>query len=117
MKNPKLPYWISTGLLTALMLMSVGMYFFKTADIQQVFETLGYPAYIVLPLGIAKLAGLAAIWFVDNRSLKEWAYAGFFFDFVLAFFAHIMIGDGEFAGALVATVLLGASYYFWKKNG
>jgi len=47
--------------------------------------------------------------------LKEWAYAGFFFDFVLAFFAHFMVNDGEFAPALVALVLLFTSYGSWKK--
>lgn len=113
-KKIKIAYFISTGLLSLLMLMSAGMYLFKTADMQQVFEALGYPSYVVVPLALAKMLGLIAIWFINNRSLKEWAYAGFFFDFVLAFFAHLMVGDGEFPPAIVAILLLFTSYFSWK---
>ncbi len=115
MKNFKLVYWISTGLLTALTLMSAGMYIFNHEAIKTVFANLGYPTYIIYPLAVAKLLGLIAIWTNQSRSLKEWAYAGFFFDFILAFLAHYMIGDGEFAPALVAIVLLFTSYFSWKK--
>lgn len=115
MKNFKLINWISTGLLTAMMLMSAGMYIFNNAEISELFVGLGYPAYIVYPLAIAKILGLAAIWFNKFTALKEWAYAGFFFDFILAASAHIAIGDGEAAGALIAIVLLFISYFSWKK--
>ena len=37
------------------------------------------------------------------------------FAFVLAFFAHYMVGDGEQMGALVATILLLTSYFTNKK--
>ena len=50
-----------------------------------------------------------------NKHLKEWAYAGFFFDFILAFFAHVMSGDGEQTAALIAMVLLITSYVYSKK--
>ena len=60
---------------------------------------------------------MIAIWFISSKALKEWAYAGFFFAFILAFFAHYMIGDGEQTGALVALVLLLISYVFSKKIG
>ncbi len=116
MKNKKLLYWVSTGLLTAMMLMSVGMYFFKHQDISMAFTSFGYPTYLIYPLGIAKLLGLAAIWYNKSSVLKEWAYAGFFFNFILAFFAHFMIGDGEQMGALMAFILLIISYYSWKNQ-
>ena len=115
MKNFKWIYRISTGLLSALMLMSAGMYIFNNAEVSETFARLGYPTYIIYPLAIVKILGLVAIWTNQSKSLKEWAYAGFFFDFVLAFFAHIMIGDGAFAPAIVAIVLLFTSYYSWKK--
>lgn len=51
-----------------------------------------------------------------SKTLKEWAYAGFFFDFVLAFFAHFMVNDGEFGGALIAILLVSVSYISWKKR-
>ncbi|WP_435415976.1 DoxX family protein [Polaribacter aestuariivivens] len=115
MKTNKIIYYISTGLLTLLMLFSVSMYFFNNAEIQAAFTSFGYPTYIIYPLAIAKILGLITIWFVSNKSLKEWAYAGFFFNFVLAFFAHYMISDGEHMGALLAIVLLFVSYIFSKK--
>ena len=115
MKNFALINKISTGLLTALMLMSAGMYFFSNEMVRETFSNLGFPTYIIYPLAIAKILGIIAIWTNKSKSLKEWAYAGFFFDFVLALSAHIAINDGEFAAALVAIVLLFISYFSWKK--
>ena len=80
------------------------------------FTNFGYPTYIIYPYAVAKLLGLFAIWNPDFKVIKEWAYAGFFFAFVLAFFAHYMIGDGDQAGALVAFILLIVSYIFNKKK-
>ena len=118
MKTTKIIYYISTGLLTLLMLFSVSQYFFNYEEIAKAFTSFGYPTYIIYPYGAIKLLGLVAIWFVVNKSLKEWAYSGFFFAFILAFFAHYMIGDGDQMGALVAIVLLLTSYFTWKKiNG
>jgi len=59
--------------------------------------------------------GIAAILTKKSNILKEWAYAGFFFDFLLAFFAHIAVGDGEFGGAIIATILLFVSYIYDRK--
>ncbi|QTE22660.1 DoxX family protein [Polaribacter cellanae] len=115
MKTSKLVFYISTGLLTLLMLFSVSMYLFNHIEIQTAFLTLGYPTYIIYPLAFVKILGLIAIWFIANKSLKEWAYAGFFFNFVLAFFAHYMISDGEHMGALAAIIVLVVSYIFNKK--
>lgn len=115
MKTTKIIYYISTGLLTLLMLFSAGMYFFNHAEVAGMFTNFGYPTYIIYPYAIAKLLGLVAIWFLGNKVIKEWAYAGFFFAFILAFFAHFMIGDGEQSGALVAIILLITSYYTNKK--
>ena len=117
--NPKtinLIYYISTGLITALMLMSVGMYFFNTAEVSPVFESLGYPTYLIYPLGVAKLLGLIALWANVPPGLKEWAYAGFFFDFVLASYAHFKVGDGDHFPALAAAVVLLISYYCYKRR-
>ncbi len=114
-KGIKIGYLVSTGLLTLFMLMSVGMYFFNHEMVKETFTNLGFPTYIIYPLAIAKILGLIAIWTKKSNALKEWAYAGFFFDFLLAFVAHIAIKDGEFAGALIATVLLFTSYIFEKK--
>ena len=95
--------------------MSVGFYIFYHAEISQTFLKMGYPAYIIYPLALAKILCLFAIWSNKSETLKEWAYAGFFFNLTLAFFAHFMINDGEFAPVLIAIFLLSASYLAWKK--
>lgn len=115
MKRDKIIYYVSTGLLTALMLFSISMYFIKHEDVAAMFTGFGYPTYIIYPYAIAKLLGLIAIWIPISKVIKEWAYAGFFFAFILAFFAHYMIGDGEQMGALLAFVLLMVSYIFNKR--
>jgi hypothetical protein len=105
-KRNKIIYWIVTGLLTVLMLMSAVMYFMNYEMVSATFLKLGFPTFVIYPLAIAKILGLIAILSKKSKLLKEWAYAGFFFDFVLAFFAHIVAKDGEFAPALIAIVLL-----------
>ena len=115
MKRDKIIYYVATGLLTALMLFSVSMYFFKHDDVAEMFTAFGYPTYIIYPYAVAKLLGVFALWNPNFKAIKEWAYAGFFFAFILAFFAHYMIGDGEQTGALVAFILLIVSYIFNKR--
>ncbi|ARV07896.1 hypothetical protein BTO04_14860 [Polaribacter sp. SA4-10] len=115
MKKTKTLYYASTGLLTLLMLFSAGMYFFNHEEVASMFNNFGYPTYIIYPYAIAKLLGVVAIWFIGNKILKEWAYAGFFFAFTFAFFAHVMIGDGEQMGAILAMIFLITSYFTSKK--
>lgn len=115
MKTTKIIYFATTALLTLLMLFSAGMYFFNHAEVAKIFGELGYPTYIIYPLAIAKILGLLAIWSNYSRSLKEWAYAGFFFDFVLALAAHMSVGDGEWAFAAIAIILVVASYISGRK--
>ena len=115
MKAKKTIYWIATGLLTLQMLFSVWMYFFNHEGIREAFIALGYPTYIIYPLAILKLLGLVAILTKKSEVLKEWAYAGFFFDFVLAFFAHVMVGDGQQIGAVLALIFWTVSYWFDKQ--
>jgi len=114
-KRNKIIYWTATGLLTALMLMSAGMYFMNYEMVSATFLKLGFPTFVIYPLAVAKLLGLIAILSKKSQLLKEWAYAGFFFDFVLAFFAHIIAQDGEFAPALVAIILLVVSRIYDNK--
>jgi hypothetical protein len=115
MKTNKIIYYISTGLLTLLMIFSVSQYFINHEVIKAAFTSFGYPTYIIYPYAIIKTIGLITLWFVSNKAIKEWAYAGFFYAFILAFFAHYMIGDGDQMGALIAVILLIASYITYKK--
>ncbi len=114
-KRDKIIYWVSTGLITALMLFSAVMYVINNEMVSEVFNNLGYPTYFIYPLATAKILGLIAIWTKKSKILKEWAYAGFFFDMVLAVSAHININDGGFVPALIGIILLLVSYIYDKK--
>lgn len=112
----KIIYWISTALLSLLMFMSAGMYLFNTTMVEGIFKSLGYPTYIIYPLAFAKILGVLAILTKKSTFLKELAYAGFFFDFILAFSAHINTKDGGYLTALIAIILVVISYIYDKKN-
>jgi hypothetical protein len=114
-KRDKIIYWIVTGLLSYIMLISAITYFINNETVSETFEKLGYPTYIIYPLAIAKILGIIAI--VTNKSwvLREWAYAGFFYDIVLAASAHIVTGYGGFIPASGAMTLLIISYLFGLK--
>jgi len=114
MNKIKIGYLVSTGLLTALLCFSVGNYIFNHEFVSEVFTKFGYPAYIIYPLAAAKLLGLIAIWSRKSNFLLNLAYAGFFFNFILAFFAHVMVGDMEFPGAIMAMIFLITSYVTQK---
>lgn len=115
MKKNKIIFWVSTGLLSLMMLMSSGMYVFNNAAVSETFTALGFPTYIIYPLAFLKLSGVAVITLTNWKTVKEWAYTGFFFNFLLAFSAHVSIGDGDQMGAVMAIVLLVVSYVFGKK--
>lgn len=108
-------YWIFTGLLSALMLTSVTRYFLGLEEFRAHFINFGYNGRIVIPLAIAKILGIMVILSSKIRFLKEWAYAGFLFNFLLAFEAHIAVNDNQFFGPLIALVLLVGSYIFYRK--
>jgi hypothetical protein len=115
MKIQKIIYWISTILLCLLMTASATMYFVNNQVVKEIFTQLGYPTYLVYPLAIAKLLGIIAIITKKSKLLKEWAYAGFFFDFLLAFAAHLNANDGGIYTPLIAIFLLFTSYFFDKQ--
>ncbi len=114
-KKWKIIYWSVTAVFCLLALFSATMYFMKYEMVYSFFKGFGYPTYLIYPLAIAKLLGVVAI--VSRKSvwLKEWAYAGFFFDFLLAFFAHYMISDGGEMMATIGIVFVLLSYFLEKK--
>jgi len=114
-KTAKILYYTFTGLMSALMVMSATMYFTKFDEISIVTESIGFPAFILYPLGIAKILGIIAIWTRKSEMLKEWAYAGFFFTFLLAIAGHAIAEDGGYYGAVMALAFLLISYVSQKK--
>jgi len=111
MKTQKIIYWIVTGLFSAMILMGVGMYIFDHENVKVMFASMKYPTYLIYPLALAKTLGIIAILTKLSPTLKEWAYAGFFFELLLGVGAHIMVKDGGAAPASMVIVLLLISYY------
>jgi DoxX-like family len=115
-RSRKIAFRIATGLLSVIALMFVGNSLFNAEMFTNRFASLGYPTYLIYPLAVAKILGLVAIWSNKSKTLKEWAYAGFFFNFVLAFLAELHAPDGEYISAPLALVLLMISYYSGHKE-
>ena len=49
---------------------------------------LGYPLYVLKILGTCKILGAIALAVPGLRRIKEWAYAGFVYDFLGAAASH-----------------------------
>jgi len=114
MKAARITHWIFTALLSALMLMSAGMYFFTYDEVSVVFAGLGFPIWIIYPLAVAKILGVLMILTKFKPWLTEWAYAGISFNLMLALRAHLSAKDGEHFGAIIGIVLLIGSFATWK---
>ena len=113
MKTQKIIYWIATVLMCGMFLFSAGMYFANTEMVKGFFESYNYPTYIVIPLAIAKILGVIMVLWRRSKWLTEWAYAGFFYDIVLAFFAHQQKAE-DVTTTLIVMILVLVSYFFGK---
>jgi hypothetical protein len=77
-----------------------------------VLDRLGYPHYVATVLGITKILALVAILAPGFARLKEWAYAGLFFVYLMAAASHVAIGDTT--GSIVTPlVLAGLTLLSW----
>ena len=114
MPSQKQIYWISTITLFSLLILTGILYFVYYHRLVAYFVSYGYPTYLIYPLAIAKIVGSLVILFGKNKLLKELAYFGFFFNFILAFFAHVMIGEFD-PFPTISMILLLISYFTGKK--
>jgi uncharacterized membrane protein YphA (DoxX/SURF4 family) len=89
----KIAYWTTTVLGPASFVVG-GILNLTLAD--QAIATLqhlGYPEYFAFILGTGKLLGALAIVLPGHTRIKEWAYAGFFFNLTAAAFSRAAVGD------------------------
>ena len=119
MKKRNIAYWVVTGIFGAFMLFSAVPDIMVVPDaVTMVSGRLGYPKYIIPFLGVAKLLGVIAILVPGFPRLKEWAYAGLFFD--LAGATYSGIATGGFQVQLLFMILpfafLFLSYFLWHKK-
>jgi hypothetical protein len=81
-------------------------------------EGLGYPIYFIPFIGFAKLLGVIALLAPINHRIKEWAYAGFFFDLIGATFSIYASGKTgpELGFMLLPIALFLLSYLYFRKK-
>lgn len=88
MKKNKRIYWISTGIIAAIMLFS--MYKMYTPD----YDRMHLPNYLRVELSVFKILGLIVLLVPQfPMRMKEWAYAGFGITLISAIVAHYSSGD------------------------
>ena len=88
MKGKNIAYWVTTGVVVLLMLSGGIMQVMRRPDAALGIVRLGYPAYFVVVLGAWKVLGSLALVAPKMPLVKEWAYAGFFFDLTGAAISH-----------------------------
>jgi len=87
-------YWVSTGLLALDFVVGGLFQIVRSAEAVQAFAHLGYPGYFVTLLGVWKILGGVALLAPGLPRLKEWAYAGIFYDVTAAVVSVVAVGDG-----------------------
>ena len=105
-------YWAVTGLMSAFMLMASIPDVLRQPQAIEIFGHLGYPPYLLLFVGTAKILGVLAVLIPGTGTLKEWAYAGLIFDLTGALYSHLSVGDPVtvWVFAVIGLVLVGGSY-------
>ena len=110
--------WVLTGLMAALMVTSAVPDVLQVQGALSVFRHLGYPPYLLPFLGIAKLAGVAAIVLPIMPRLKEWAFAGLTFDLTGAVYSSLSVGDppSGWLPAAIGLVLMAGAYIAHRRR-
>lgn len=86
-------YWISTGLVSAMLLASAWSYLFHASTIEGV-RGLGFPDYFRMQLAVLKVIAVGVLLIAPvPLQVKEWAYAGVALFLLTAIVAHAAQGD------------------------
>jgi len=114
-KTKKVIYWVATVWL-ALGLFATGIGQLVGAPGQggaDMMAKLGYPAYLMVLLGVWKVLAVIALLLPKYPLVKEWAYAGVIFLTTGAIYSHIAAHDPavEVLPSLLLLVLAVVSWY------
>lgn len=119
-KTINILYWVFTIIFSALMIFSSYGSILGHEDAKKlIHDQLGYPEYFIPFTGWAKLIGSLIILIPGLKTIKEWAYAGLFFDLAAVVYSSIALAgtvDPLMAFMLIWIVPGILSYYFWKKK-
>jgi len=99
-------YWVLTLVITFELAAGALWDLLHIEYVRVVLAHLGYPMYLLIILGVWRIPGALAILVPRFPRLKEWAYAGAFFNYSGAAASHFLAGDSaaKWAGPLVLSV-------------
>jgi hypothetical protein len=103
-KTKTIAYWVTTGILVFCMTGGV----FELMSLKTTVEgitKLGYPPYIIPALGLGKVLAILAILWPGLPRLKEWAYAGIFFNMAGAIVSHVARNDPAWSIVVTITIV------------
>jgi uncharacterized membrane protein YphA (DoxX/SURF4 family) len=105
-------FWATTILGPASFVIGGYLHLTRDPQVMATLAHLGYPAYFATILGVWKVLGAIAIVVPGIPRVKEWAYAGFFFDLTGAAATRAFVGDGigDILAPLVFLALVAASW-------
>jgi uncharacterized membrane protein YdcZ (DUF606 family) len=89
-------YWLATLLVAGEMLAGAVWDLLRIEYVSVVFEHLDYPLYLLSILGVWKLPCGLVLLVPRFPRLKEWAYAGAFFNYSGAAASHLLVGDSAY---------------------
>jgi uncharacterized membrane protein YphA (DoxX/SURF4 family) len=117
MKKLNTWYWIATIIFALMMIMDGFGGITQQEAGKEVLKHLGYPMYLLIIVGIAKLLGAVSILQNKFTVIKEWAYAGFAINFIGAFASRAFVGDGIplLIPPIIALAIMFIPYILWKK--
>jgi hypothetical protein len=126
MRKDKLVYWMSTGIVCAVMVFSIINFVFNDHfpfpnGKEGAFVHLGFPAYFKVELTIAKILGVLALLIPSvPRKIRHFAYFGFAITLVSAAIAHYSRGDAGLSvlfviDPLIFLAILIVSYGYFLK--
>ncbi|MCP2028607.1 hypothetical protein L1276_003777 [Flavobacterium sp. HSC-32F16] len=117
MKKAKIIFWITT----IIIFLFEGVMPALTSQSEMAKEGirhLGYPEYFGVALVVFKILGVLALVIPQvPKNVKEWAYAGFGFDFIFASISHFAVDGINFQSffPLIFLVILAISYIYYHK--
>jgi hypothetical protein len=116
-RSTKAIYWAGV-ILTSLWFGTSGVCeLTKNPLVWDITLQLGYPAHFIYILGVAKIAGVLVL-LTPNKllRLKEWVFAGVFFDITFAFFSKLsVLGFAATVDAIVAFTMVSVTYVMFRK--
>jgi hypothetical protein len=105
MNKNKIIFW-STTAIVAVLIGLTPILTWNSTDAKIMMEHLGYPEYFAPMLNIFKILGAVALLLPQIPSkIKEWAYAGFGFDFIAATVSLVVI-DGPIVQSFIPLLFL-----------